>query len=571
MTVGVVVAVQDGGPSVFGDEQIYADNARAIAELRAYASAHYPPVYPIVLAAGLVLSGGSYLGMLLAGSVASALAVPAMWWLARSLELRHRWLPVALVALAPFQSVMAGYLLSENASPTVALLAVTLAVRGRRREAPWFGVSLAALHLTKYLFAPMVLVLLVTWWLRSGTDVRPPRRVRALLIALGSYLTPMALWVVYGLASGHRLPALFGLQIISSTAPRGAQEGTAAALGTWVTVYPAYLLLACLLACAVIVIEAAHRSPRRAPWRLALARLSSGRVAFAATIGTLVVGYVAVAVQHSLGAPYNHPVPDHPVPRYLVHLVPLVLALGALALEAVTMRGGARGPRLWLPTVGVLVAAWAAWGILYRGWVWGLPSWSLNRAFNAVDTFVLRDPARMALLSVAVVALAWLLRRPRVVVAALPWLVASAVVLATATVTVVSQSPAPGSRQQAIAHYLSDVRRAGHDQIELWVAPHSLSAATIQQSAVFWHPEHRGLLGSTAVDRDRAESLSSCGVEALDPASPQEIVHLLVTDAAPDGVAPVLVTGSGDGRVVVVALDPSCVAAALLDTPVTES
>jgi len=172
LAAGAAVALTDGGPSVFGDETLYVQNAHAIAHLTPLAVDHFPPFYPLLLALGH-LTENWHTAMLLVNAAVSAMTVPAMWFLARTLRLPHSWVPVALVALMPFQGVYSGYLLAENAGVPLLLLCVTIAIRGKSREATLLGLALAALHLTKYLYAPAVVLLLIIWTLRLGKVVDP--------------------------------------------------------------------------------------------------------------------------------------------------------------------------------------------------------------------------------------------------------------------------------------------------------------------------------------------------------------------------------------------------------------
>ncbi|MBM7331801.1 hypothetical protein JS562_54630, partial [Agrobacterium sp. S2] len=175
MIPGVIVALTDGGPSVFMDEALYRTNADSIAEFGAYAEPHYPPLYPALLALAH-LTDHWFRAMLLLNVVAGAMIVPATWLLVRALGMRRAWIPVALSALLPFHGAFAGYLLSENLALPIFVLTAALAVRGRRSEGVWLGIALGALHLTRYFFLPIVPVVAVIWFLRvlrvSGTGWR---------------------------------------------------------------------------------------------------------------------------------------------------------------------------------------------------------------------------------------------------------------------------------------------------------------------------------------------------------------------------------------------------------------
>lgn len=486
LALGLVVALHDAGPSIFGDELIYARNAQAIAALRADTDPHFPPFYSALLALGTLLPDG-YRGMLLINAVVSALTVPAMELLARSIRLRRPWVPVAVSALLPFHGVYAGYLMSENVSVPLFILGVALALRGRRSDAAYLGLALGALHLTKYLFAPAVILLLGVWLARlarpDGLRRRDDGAARRVLgpaaVALACYLSTIAAWVAYGTASGNPLGSLSGLSVVSKTAGGAISRGPGSDVLLWAGSYLGYLVLASLVAWTVIALWAARpRHGRRT--------LEPVQSAFVATTALLIVGYTALGTQHSFGAPYNYPEPSHMQGRYLIHLVPIIVALGALALDELEASGSRpRGARLWLP-VGALVAlAWLAWWILFRGGLWGLPSWGVTSPFNAVDIFVLAEPAVLAGLTAACVGIAALIRSGMTRAAAAAWVTSAALVALTATAATFV-SPTPGLRQRAAAEFVRSLDPGADRPVSVWVAEPLFSAAGLRNAFDFW-------------------------------------------------------------------------------------
>jgi len=560
VAVGALVAVKDVGPYYFGDETVYLRNAEALATFSWYADAHYPPFYPLLISLGLHTADW-YLAMLLINTAISATTVPIMWFLAGSLGLRHQWIPTALAALLPFQAVFSGFLLSENASVPLVLLCTALAVRGRRREAPWFGLALAALHLTKYLFAPAVVLFLLVWALRlraeSATTGGTNRvgRARPVVVVCLAYVVPMALWLAYGLGSGERLPRLLGLHVVSDTASRGANHGTLNALLTWTTAYPAYVLLASLGAWVLIAIGTAHLRPR-----FDLRRGLSVRQALTVTAALLAVGYIAIGIEHSFGAEYNFPVPDRLLSRYMIHLAPVLLALAAMVLERLIDLGHPlRGWRIWLPSTLTLAGGWIAWWILYRGGVWGLRPWSLRRPFNAVDTFVLEPPAVLAGFTVTYLVMVWLLRYRRAAVAAVPWILTSTAGLVLATYSVMTTAPIPGLRVNQVASYAIGVADASDDHVLVWVPEQDFQAITLRRTIDFWRPDLDDQIWAATLGAEKTPLAIHCLVP---PAG--DNTEFLFSGTLHE-VEPALASGSGPDGVLVYALEPGCLATALLE------
>lgn len=150
------------GPRMYGDELRYKQNAEAIFQMGLYATAHYPPLYSVVIAPALNFFHW-YEAMLILSSIASSLVVPATWILARTLNLSAPMALASLAALLPMHAVYSQTLMAENVGVPFFVLAVALAMRGKTRDAFMFGLILALLHLTKYLYLPALPLLFMAW------------------------------------------------------------------------------------------------------------------------------------------------------------------------------------------------------------------------------------------------------------------------------------------------------------------------------------------------------------------------------------------------------------------------
>lgn len=472
---GVLVALTDGGPSVFMDEAFYRDQAVSIANFGPYANPHYPPVYPALLALAY-LTSAPFRAMLVLNVVAGALIVPATWWLASELRLRHRWVPTLLSALLPVHAAFVGYLLSENLALPLFVAGVACAVRGKRRDAIIFGVALGALHLTRYFFLPVIVVLLVVWLLRVLVTDDRRRWRRALLTAAGGYLGMLALWVTYGLLSGYTFGQLWGLSTVEAGV--GRSGATVEATLTWLTQYVSYLVVAAPAAWALIALCLLQTR-----WSASLVRRWSPVTAFGAVALTSVLGYLALATLHSRGVAYNFPDPSHMQGRYVMHLVPVVLVAACVALERLT--GGERRPGILL-TLGVgfstAGATWAGWWVLFQGGLWAVPVWGAQLPFNAIDVFAAQDWRTITMLSLSAVVVPWMaIASVRAAVGL--WSAVSVAVLAIGTGEALSQ-PINGLRERQIAEVVGEQTSVG--SITIWLSDQLAAPTGVTQAMAFW-------------------------------------------------------------------------------------
>lgn len=389
----VRLAVSDGGATLFFDEAYYIENARAMFALGPYSTAHYPPLYSLLLVPGLAVDSW-YSATMAISAAASALTVPAGWFLARSVGLRAPLLAALAIGMLTSAFAYATFLMSENLSTPIFVVAVALAVRARAREGWVLGVAAAALVLTKYLFLPVAVILLVGHLvLRHRAEPHRPAGARAREIGLvfAGPVVGATLWLVYSLGSGMTLFQSVGLTDPSSTFERSVAEGDAGGLVLWIAVYLAALILPAL---PTVFLGIAFLSRRRA----AGARLDRTQRALAVLTAVVAATAVAVAVQHSFGAPYNYPEPQLAWPRYLVHLGPIAIVVGLVLLQSLTSTA-TRAVRI--PVVLAALAATGgvaglSWWFLFREGS-GIIAWGFTAPITAADLFPFRSAGTFAL------------------------------------------------------------------------------------------------------------------------------------------------------------------------------
>lgn len=399
------------GPTII-DELLYKFNASAIFALQKYATAHYPPLYSLVLAPALFFKHW-YEAMLVINSFLSSLVVPASWFLARSVGIRRPLLAAVLSALLPMHFVFPNILFSENLFVTLFVLAVAIALRGGKQgyiEALAFGFVLGLAHLTKYLFLP-VLPLLIAAWLFCRRKNNQENASKALvsgyipfLLVLLGYGLVVGLWLCYGGSSGFSVSQMFGLGFakvfgIGASAIK-TKSLNAVSFLMWAAVYTSYLVLAWLPIWGVIAIWISQVINK--DWRI---QVEPRHQRFLGLALMLVGCYWILAVRYSFGCGYNYPVPQRVMGRYVMQLFPIMLVVGVWIME---MFAGSRAKfhkikALFAIAMLVGVAS-IAWWILFNKGIWAFNESFANRAPGTVDMVAMASP-QVFLLAIAMVSL----------------------------------------------------------------------------------------------------------------------------------------------------------------------
>jgi len=396
----IFVVLNSSGPTI-SDELLNKFNARAIFEGQKYAIALYPPAYPLALTPAFFFKYW-YEGMLIINAFWSSLIVPATWLLARAAGVRQSLLAALLVGLLPMHAIYPNVLRSENLYVPLFVLAVALALRGGKAgniEALVFGFVLGITHLTKYLFLP-ALPLLVVAWLYSRSKYNPDVPSASLLqqyypalFVLLSYGLVIAIWLIYGYASGFGLSEMFGFGISGHI----AKAATVESLLMWVAAYSSYAILAWLPVWGIITIWVSQLSSKS--WRI---NLESRHWFFLVLVLLLLGCYWLLAVQHSFGAEYNYPVPQRLIGRYLMPLSPIMLVLGVWVLERITEAMLCFGRFRALISAGVLIGfSSVAWWILFNNSIWKVTPWFANSEQGVPDVIAVVSPL-MYLLAITI-------------------------------------------------------------------------------------------------------------------------------------------------------------------------
>ena len=531
----VGLALQAAGPTIFGDELLYFRNAESLAHLTWYHNAHYPPVYATVLApafwTGVEIP---WRAALVISAVVGATVVPAAYWLARTAGARHPIAAAVLAAVLPGTSAFSQNLMSENIGVPLTLVGVTLALRGRRTPPLLMGVAVTLLGLTKYLYLPLALVLVVTWWwmrsrgapVQAGEDRPVQRPLRALALLALPVVTAVGAWLAYATASGATMTQATGAAIVRRTSSTLDVGSAIDPITLWLSLYLSYLAVACvpmvLVACWLVL-------SRGAGGRLVSAlraRVVSRRAALLLTAAVLTAGFVVVAVRHSLGAPYNSPDPDHYQARYLMHLVALLAVTAVVGLDMVLDRRDAlRGWRPWVGALAACTFVYVAFSALF-GELFSRYESLTGMTFPALspDVHALGEPwAFVGLIGLIVLSAALVAFRRRLPVV-LVWIIAAA--LATA-----ASFPPFVAGRGATAHKIADLVHSQDQDPEAMVVcvGAELKPPTSGASAFWELPAERVVALSPGVPvTDLTAIVDSCRTTA--GAGPDDLVLYVTTE-----------------------------------------
>lgn len=482
------LSINAGGPTCFPDEILYRLNAKAIFEFEKAGTAHYPPLYSFIISPALFFEHW-YQGMLFIGSFFSSMVVPATWLLAKTLKMKKPLLPALLSALLPMHAVYSQMMLSENIGVPLFVLAVALALRGRRREALGFGFVLGLLHLAKYLYLPAIILLFVVWMfvhIGKDNDMDWPLKIRKSLVpglvVLAAYIFVYGLWLCYGVGSGFPITGLFGFHITPITTGKFSKSISYNSFILWCTAYLSYVVIAWLPTWVLIATWWANRKVE-----LPIRGLKSERLVFIITLSMMFCGYWLLAVQHSFGASYNYPTPYYLSGRYLMHLSPLVIVLGVLIIEDLQLSVKIFNlQKTFLFAVVVVITAFLLRWVLFDGGIWGLPHWFADIAFNSIDAYQVGTLKVFMIFVIAIFVMFTILigNRNHIVTTVIPWIAVSGLILFFATDRIRSKTPA--IHAQEIAKFLMPIMPGLEKPVHIYVSELTETVQQVKYGLEFW-------------------------------------------------------------------------------------
>ncbi|MDI6742848.1 MAG: hypothetical protein QMD11_08915, partial [Smithella sp.] len=381
------------GADLFGDEMIYKQNAQNFFAGLKIATAHYPPLYSLLLAPTFLFHNWYDVMIILNGIVSSLMVVP-VWFLARRFMKPEFAAFTALISLMiPFHLIYPGYLLSENLFMLLFVGCVLLALQGSdagKLQAILFGLALAAAHLTRHIMLPAVLILSLFWILipyltSNREDFFLKFKIIRLnvLLMIFFYLSIYSLWLFYTQTISLPAAKSMGFGISGFKAPLADIDK----LILWMAAYASYMVLAVAPFLMVFIASSF------APWGLKFKKdCMTPETVFGGLLFVLTICYFLVATNHSFSAGYNAVSVKYILGRYLMFLVPLYIVAGMIALEH--LLDEKIQLKRWQIVFSTLIALFLflfARGVLHDGWLWSLPGWFADIEFNSPDAFVYKS------------------------------------------------------------------------------------------------------------------------------------------------------------------------------------
>jgi hypothetical protein len=260
--------------------------------------------------------------------------------------------------------------MSENLHAPLFLLSIFLLMNTAREAKKMdlimntlFGVSMALAYLTKYIYLAAIPFLIFLWFLKplfrediAKRKIFEKKRLFEFLTVLGGFVLTYTPWLVYVHYSGFPLTMGMGLKFISSGI---GDFATLKGLFVWTGFYLSYFIL--VLAPYLLVFS------------IYFLMLLSGYIRnnrqetfFIFTVLLLSCIFLLTAIQHSWRAPYNYPVPQRIMGRYLMHLVPLYIIVFMISLnKIITAEYRLRLSYIIYCTLACIIAISTALGVLF--------------------------------------------------------------------------------------------------------------------------------------------------------------------------------------------------------------
>ena len=389
LIVKFIFLIKPTGPTIFGDELMYRDDAQRLFKGMVFSTAHYPPLYPIFLAPAFFFDNWYDLMKIINGVLSSLLIIP-LWFIARKfISPTTSAFTVLLAALLPFQAIYPNFILAENLYLPLFLIAVFLTLEGiqnSKKQAFIFGSVLAGCFLTKYIFLPMIPVFVLFWLFTNKLDgsiglrhfdKRDKLNVFCMMIGI---LTAFIPWVIFVHLSGLPLVQGFGYGISGIK----INEISFLFLGKWAVAYLAYIVLLS----APILVPLLCYFPSQIRQTIKRKIISKEAAFFTLVFTTAVINWF-VAIQHSFGQPYNYPIPNYLIGRYFMPLTPLIYISGILAIRQILIANLAITMKKILKVIGLSIGlVYIARSLLYDNRILGVSMWFANIIFNSPDSFV---------------------------------------------------------------------------------------------------------------------------------------------------------------------------------------
>ncbi len=375
------------GPIIFLDELEYKANAEQIFNQRPFFTAHYPPLYPLLLNFAFFSKENWYAWMLFSNVLVSSFVVLPVWLISiRLVDRSSAVIITSITALWHFNAAFPRVLMSENLYVPLFLVPILILLgpdkdhNGKDLTSPaLFGIFMALAFLTKYIYAAAVPCLILLWWFRpswedihGNREIFETRRFRRLMVILTAFAVTCIPWLIYAGYSNFSLAQALGFNYIT----KGIRAyATVKSLMSWVGLYLSYSVLEIAPFIFPFSVYAYLLISRRVTQ-------NRGETFFLITVALLYCLFLATAVQHSWRSAYNYPNPNRVMGRYVIQFFPLCLIIFMIAMNKIRAVPGRLGSR----TIIIPLLFSLGMILLAREVLFSFPMWHLKFDFvNSPD------------------------------------------------------------------------------------------------------------------------------------------------------------------------------------------
>ena len=374
-----IQTIRATGPTIFGDEYVYIDNARNFFKLLSIKRAVYPPIYSILLIPAVNMSANWYRAIVLTNIFLSSLIVFPFWMFSKkNLSTVGQMVAMALLFFSPINFSYHNYALAENIFVVLFMLSVYLSIYSYNKnflQRFIFGLVLGLSYLTKYLFLPSIFVFLFIWIIRSKpfSLKKIMNLITPVLLGLILTLIPWILYVTLKVNLPFAQALGFGISGIKAT-----DQITINSLVLWFSSYSSYLIYSISMFLPVLVYFSLTDDKKC---------ITKKQLTFLLSVVLLSIAYVLLATQHSWGANYNYPNPQYLIGRYLIQVVYLYPIVFVMIYEKLINKKHLSVKRFIAPLIISSLLIIFANLIFYKGAFFNLPPHFTKIIFNSPNTF----------------------------------------------------------------------------------------------------------------------------------------------------------------------------------------
>lgn len=290
---------------------------------------------------------------------------------------------MALAFLYPFNIIYTGYILSENISVPLFLLAFYLSFtsyKSKNKTRLIFGVVLGLCFLTKYLFLPSIFLFFIVWVLRTIFIEKKTNLLKKIIPVFIGFTSIILPWLIYAhffmkvpiyKALGFGISGIKAINSISFNS-----------LYVWLSAYTSYVILSISFFLPITIYFL---------WLIIRKKIKIKKIENLAFFSIIIFTgcYLLLAIQHSWGATYNYPDPQYLIGRYIVHIIPLLIISNLFAFQKIlNQKTIFKKPIIITSVLSSLLILTSNFLLYKENTILPIKKWFARIIFNSPDTFI---------------------------------------------------------------------------------------------------------------------------------------------------------------------------------------